>query len=67
MRDTFLVFLMVIGSGMIGTAVWLWVRMLREDGGCLAPVLALLLLGAGSSLLGAVGHQVGVTVPHLGW
>jgi hypothetical protein len=67
MRDTFLVFLMTLASGMIGTAVWLGVRSLREEEGCMTVILALFLLGAGSSLLVAVGHQVGVTVPHLGW
>lgn len=67
MRDTFLVFVMVIATAALGGSGWCAYRSLREEGGCSLLVLALVLLGVGSTLLTAVGHQVGVNIPHMGW
>ena len=69
MRDTFLVFLMAIATGMIGTGIWLGWRMVHEDvaDGCFGLLLVIVLFGAGLALLTAVGHVVGVNIPHQGW
>jgi hypothetical protein len=68
-RDTFLVFLLVIATAALGGSGWCGYRSVRDDGdgGCLLLILALVLLGIGSTLLTAVGHVVGVSIPHLGW